>query len=241
MKADSVRDAVQDHSTQTLFQQQWQIYSNVLDHNYFYHREVGIQLRTVIKEQAPQSYTFLDIACGDARASVAALQGTAIAQYVGIDLSHAALDLARPTLVNLGCPFTLKHADFVDALSDWSTPVDVAWIGLSLHHLTGPGKREVLRMVRDALRPGGLLLIYEDTSPDGEDRDGWLRRWDAMRHVWTAFTDEEWASITAHVHAADFPETESSWANLGAETGFSNVAEVYRMPDDLFRMYRLAP
>lgn len=225
---------------QALFQREWHIYSKVLDHDYFYHREVGDRLRTMIQERAPRSFSFLDIACGDARATTAALRGTAIAEYTGIDLSAAALDLARPALAALGCPFTLEHADFIDALSRWSRPLDVAWIGLSLHHLTTPGKQAVLRSVRAALEPDGILMIYEDTSPDGEDRDGWLRRWDAMRPVWTAFTDEEWHFITTHVHAADFPETETSWSRLGADAGFREVQEVYRMPDDLFRMYLFA-
>ena len=54
------------------------------------------------------------------------------------------------------------------------------------------------------------------------------------------FTDEGWASICTHVHAADFPETASGWHALGAEAGFGRVREVYAMPADLFRMYVFA-
>jgi SAM-dependent methyltransferase len=237
----SLKGTWQDHSTQTLFQKEWQIYRKVLDNNYFFHREVGDRLRNVIQDQANDAYSFLDIACGDASATVAALRGTAIAQYVGIDLSEAALSLARSALADLGCPFTLECADFIDALNTWSQPLDVVWIGLSLHHLTTHGKGAILRAIRQTLKPGGFLLIYENTSPDGEDRDGWLRRWDGMRSAWTAFDVDEWDSISAHVRAADFPETQSSWSQLGAEAGYVEVREVFRMPDDLFRMYMFAP
>lgn len=237
----SLNDSGQDHLNQALFQKQWQIYRKVLENNYFYHREVGEQLRTIVLDRARQPYAFLDIACGDASATVAALRGTPIGQYVGIDLSEAALDLARPALAALGCPITLELADFSEAFGIWASPVDVAWIGLSLHHLSASGKREVLHSIRRILGPGGFLLTYENTSPDGEDRDGWLRRWDSMRSDWTAFTDEEWDVITAHVRSADFPETESSWLRLGVNAGFGEVLEVYRMPDDLFRMYLFTP
>ena len=64
-----------------------------------------------------------------------ATQGTRVAHYHGIDLSQAALDLAGKALETLGCSVRIDHCDFVVALRDWPEAVDVAWIGLSLHHL----------------------------------------------------------------------------------------------------------
>ena len=75
------------------------------------------------------------------RAIVETLKGTRVAHYYGIALSSAALELARKALESLGCPVTLDHRDFVEALRDWPESVDVAWIGLSLHHLLAPGHR----------------------------------------------------------------------------------------------------
>jgi hypothetical protein len=48
---------------------------------------------------------------------------------------------------------------------------------------------------------------------------------------------EEWDAISAHVHAADFPETSSRWYSLGYEAGFGKVRELFVSPTDLFRMY----
>ena len=50
-------------------------------------------------------------------------------------------------------------------------PVDVVWIGLSLHHLRTAEKLAVLRAIRTILGEDGHLFIYEATSPDSEDRD----------------------------------------------------------------------
>jgi hypothetical protein len=71
--------------------------------------------------------------------------------------------------------------------------VDVAWIGLSLHHLLAPAKLTLMREIRSVVGERGLFLIYENASTDVEDRDGWLFRWERQnRPLWTALTPEEY-------------------------------------------------
>jgi len=65
-----------DEPAVALFQQQWQLYRKFVDNNYFYHREVYDRLHRILVEEVIQPFRFLDIACGDARASVDALRGT---------------------------------------------------------------------------------------------------------------------------------------------------------------------
>jgi SAM-dependent methyltransferase len=90
-----------------LFQYQWQLYRKFVDNNYFYHREVYGQLHRILVDEVVQPFRFLDIACGDARATVETLRGMRVAHYYGIDLSQAALELASKALKLLGCPVTL--------------------------------------------------------------------------------------------------------------------------------------
>src|SRR5579859_7791739 len=92
-----------------LFQREWQTYRKVVDNNYMFHREVYGRLHQILIEEAPQPYRFLDIACGDASASVNVLRRTRISHYHGIDLSTPALDLAREALRTLRCPVTVEH------------------------------------------------------------------------------------------------------------------------------------
>ncbi|MEA2525039.1 MAG: hypothetical protein QOF73_2266 [Thermomicrobiales bacterium] len=229
--------ALLEESSQAIFHRQWQVYRKMVDNNYLFHREAYGWLHQILVDEAVQPFRFLDIACGDADATVRALSGTRVARYHGIDQSPAALDLAREALAALACPVTLEQRDFVEALGDRPAPVDVVWIGLSLHHLRAPAKLAVMRAIRGIVSAGGLFLIYENASPDGEDRESWLRRWDYQRPSWTAYTAEEWDAMTAHVHAADFPETASGWHALGHEAGFGGVRDVFVAPSDLFRMY----
>jgi hypothetical protein len=66
-------------------------------------------------------------------------------------ISEAALELASQALETLACPVTLDRRDFVEALRDRPESVDVAWIGLSLHHLQTPEKLSVMRQMRSVV------------------------------------------------------------------------------------------
>ena len=220
-----------------LFQQEWQIYRKMVDNNFLFHREVYARLNQVLTDPSIGSYRFLDIACGDAGSTVEALKGTRVAHYHGIDLSGAALAGARRNLAGFGCPSSFQEADYVEALREWRAPVDVVWIGLSLHHLRRSAKLAAMRDVCRILDGHGLFLIYENASPDGEDREQWLARWDLQRPAWVAYSAQEWEIMASHVHQNDFPETASCWRQLGREAGFRDVEEIFVAPSDLFRMY----
>jgi SAM-dependent methyltransferase len=225
-------------SEQAVFLQAWQTYRKVLDRNYMFHREVYSVLRQVLLATAP-GYRFLDIACGDAAATVTALRGTEVGAYYGIDISEPALEIAGRELADLDCTVRLIAQDLGEALAGWSEPVDVAWIGQSLHHLGTEAKRELMRAVRRNLRPGGLFLIWEPTTERGEDRDGWTARFvSGSRSLWSDLDDAEWNAMLAHIRAADYPEPAEIWLRLGREAGFARTNEVYTAPTGLARVYR---
>jgi len=125
-------------SAAALFQRQWRIYRKVVDNNYLFHREAYERLHNLLIAEVARPFYFLDVACGDASATVDALKGTQVAHYHGIDVSRSALDIAEQTLRVLSCPVNLYEGDFVQALKDWRDPVGVVWIGLSLHHVKAP-------------------------------------------------------------------------------------------------------
>jgi SAM-dependent methyltransferase len=226
-----------DASTIAVFQAEWDTYRKAVENNFLFHREAYARLHEVVTRDFPQPFEFLDIACGDASASASALIGTSIARYTGIDFSSLALALAAKNLAALGCPVDLVKRDFLDAIDEAREPVDIVWIGLSLHHLRAPGKLDFMRKTRRILRPHGRLMIFENTSLDGEDRASWLDRWDEQRTQWTAYSPEEWTRMANHVHAADFPETVSTWRLLGRDAGFRSVEDLYTTPTNFFRVW----
>jgi len=229
-------------ATQAIFQTQWRTYRKVIERNYMFHREVYGLLHEILITEAPKPFRFLDIACGDAMGSATALNGTGISRYVGIDLPEQALALAKDTLKPLPCPVTLLQADFVKALVDWADSVDVAWIGMSLHHLETPAKGEVMRHVRRLLAPDGLFLIWEPTLKNGDDRDGWLDRFEyGSRQLWAELDASEWNAMLTHMRESDYPEPASVWHALGLDAGFRSAETVFVAPSELARVYRFRP
>lgn len=230
--------AVGDAEAQALFNRQLATYRKVTRENLMYHREVYRVLRAVIDAEAPKPFSFLDVACGDASASAAMLQSAEIGHYYGIDLSALSLDLAQETLEALQCKVELRCQDFADALQDWKAPVDIVWIGMSLHHLQPVEKQIVMRSVHSALRGSGVFLIWEPTLFEGEDRLGWLERYTACRPQWTALDDDEWNEMVDHSRVADFPETGEVWMSMAHVAGFAHASEVYTMPNRLGRVFK---
>jgi hypothetical protein len=90
--------AVVDADALAQFQEQWATYRKLIASNDLSHREVGAILHDTLKEAFASPFTFLDIACGDASMMKAALRGTKVRHYHGIDLSQPALELAAANL-----------------------------------------------------------------------------------------------------------------------------------------------
>jgi len=173
---------VLDEQAMQTFRHQWQVYSKVVDNDYLSHQAVSAVLHRELVAEVNRPFRFLDLACGDARLTVAALQGTPVIHYHGIDLSAPALALARQTVEALTCPVELEQGDFVSAMRERPEPADVVWIGLSLHHLQMPDKQVLMREVRAAIGDGGRFLIYEPVRYEGESRPAYLDRFEQTAH-----------------------------------------------------------
>jgi len=229
---------VRDEAALDIFRHQWQLYRKFLRHDYLENAGAYAELHRFLTEKVTRPFAFVDLACGDASGIVGALQGTAIAHYRGIDLAPPALELAKRNLEALPCAVELEEADFVAAMRAGAEPADIVWISLSLHHLATPDKRALMREIREGLSANGALLIYEPTCRDGEDRAAYLDRFEETgRRDWTALTADEFEEAMRHVRTCDLPETVSEWEALGREAGFSRIAELYKAPSDLFRMF----
>jgi SAM-dependent methyltransferase len=233
---------VVDEQAMQTFRHEWQVYSKLVDHDYLAHQAVQGVLHRVLVEQVKRPFRFLDLACGDARLTVAALRGTPVVHYHGIDLSAPALALARKTVEALSCPAELEQADYVWAMRARPEPADVVWVGLSLHHLQTADKEVLMREVRAAVGAAGLFLIYEPVRREGESRPAYLARFEQTnRPAWAALTPDEWAAIIAHVRSADFPEPPSVWAQLGRDAGFPEVRELFTDPSGFYTLFCFRP
>jgi SAM-dependent methyltransferase len=225
-------------SDQELFAKGLATYQKVVAANYMAHREVYDTLRRVLIDEAQDGFVFADLACGTAPRSAAALADSNVSRYVGIDISQPSLDVAKEALATLTCPVELRCEDFVEAIDCWKGPLDVVWIGQSLHHLLAQDKVSFMRKVHRLLSRGGLFLIWEPTRLEGEDREGWLERFHRVRPDWAAISDEEFAAFESHCRASDYSETAQTWIDMASDAGFTTADELMTVPNKLARVYR---
>jgi SAM-dependent methyltransferase len=231
-----------DATALEIFQNQWDVYRKFLEHDYLSNRAASQVLHAYLIGEVKRPFRILDLACGDASSIVNALAATPVESYRGVDLARPALEVAARNLAQLTCPVELDERDFVTALQNRPEPEDIVWISLSLHHLDAAQKLAFMKDVRANIRPDGAFLIYEPTRRDGEDRPAYLDRFEEIaRRDWTKLTDREFTEALKHVRTCDLPETVSDWHRLGREAGFARTDELYRSPDDLFRLFRYTP
>lgn len=233
------RDRVIDAEALLVFQAQWSIYQKLVDSNVLSHVDVGRILHDVLTERFAEPFSFLDIACGDASLTKAALVGTRVRHYHGIDLAGPAIELAARNLADQPYEVDLDHRDFVAAMAERDEHADAIWCGLSLHHLAANDKLRVIRGIRDAAGADGVFLLYEPTLESGEDRGSYLdRTWRIIPDRWTSLSPKELEQIWQHIQSSDLPETADTWLDMGREAGFSGATRVFEDPTRLYQMFR---
>ena len=210
-------------SDHELFAKRRVTYQKAVAANYFGHEQVYNALHEVLQNEAEDAFVFADLACGTAPFSAVALAGARVARYIGIDISKPSLDVAKDALSSVSFPVELRCQDFVEAIECWEGPLDVVWIGQSLHHLHAPEKRAFMRKVERLLPRDGLFLIWEPTCLESEDREGWMERFRQMRPQWLAISDEEFAAFDSHHRASDYAETSGTWKGMAREAGFEQA------------------
>ena len=231
--------AVVDAAALAQFQEQWGSYRKLLESDLLSHNEVGNILRATLNDVFRSPFSFLDIACGDASMMKAALRGTQVRHYHGIDLSQAALDLTAANLANLPFEADLDHRDFVEGMMRRPENADAAWCSLSIHHLATDEKLRLMTAIRGAVGAGGIFMMYEPTRTGNEDRTAFLDRFmKTNKPRWSVLNSAEWDQIWHHVTTCDFPETAAGWMELGHQSGFSEVQQVFVDPTDFFRLFR---
>lgn len=214
---------------------QWEIYRLCIEHNTLHHREVGALLRDGLLA-LDKPFTFLDLACGDAELTAAALRGTKVASYTGVDFSAPALASAEEKTAPLACTREFLEQDFTHFLRDTRRTFDVTYLGLSLHHLASEDKRAALADLR---RITDTLYLYEPILHAGETRDECLARWHAcMDGPYDVFPTEAREIIWQHVRTSDFPESPAGYLDAARGAGFRRGEILFTDSQNFYSLFR---
>lgn len=132
-----------------IFMKSWQIYQEIIKHNYMFHRELSEATQTALQAiQTGQTLRILDLGCGDASMALPFLSSNQIAMYTGCDLSQPALDIAKSELDTSGIPHRLLCDDMVRvAIEQADGSMDLVFSSYALHHLNAIDKERTLREV----------------------------------------------------------------------------------------------
>lgn len=216
----------------------WEIYRLCIEHNTLHHREVGAILGAELAARSTP-FDFLDLACGDAQTSSAALRGTAVKSYTGIDFSAPALELARANTAALGCAREFHEEDFTRFLRAADRQFDIVYLGLSLHHLEMPDKRLAMQGLRAIARAPGTLYIYEPVLAAGEPRETCLARWHrAMDGPYDGFPPAARDALWEHVRTSDYPETPEDYIAAARDAGFSGADVLFTDAGGFYSLFK---
>jgi tRNA (cmo5U34)-methyltransferase len=108
--------------------------------------------------QPPQQ--LLELGTGTGETAVHVLAAHPGARLVGIDVSAAMLDRARPRLPDAD----LRVARLQDPLPEG--PFDLVFSALAVHHLDGAAKADLFARVADVLAPGGRFVLGDLIVPE---------------------------------------------------------------------------
>jgi SAM-dependent methyltransferase len=220
-----------------IFVNSWDLYKRVVAADLMFHREIGAELRKVLRERFDgHAFSMLDLGCGDAANLVPQLDGLAVTRYKGADLAAPVLALAGENLKALSCPVELAHEDILAALAEART-YDVIHTSFALHHLPTEQKGEFFRLAARRLNKDGLLLLVDVVREADETLDVYHQRYcDWLRTTWQLLDPAEKDLVCDHIVAFDMPEPYSVLLAQAEAAGLRPASRTAR-----FGWHRLMP
>jgi cyclopropane fatty-acyl-phospholipid synthase-like methyltransferase len=203
----------------------WNTYAKVVAANHMFHREIGEAVNRALRSRfASRTFSLLDLGCGDAATLGRALEGSALSQYKGVDLSQTALALAHENLKALGCPVELVNAHLLDGFSERAA-YDAIYTSFALHHLPTEQKAGFFRLAAQSLAQGGLLLLVDVVRDENQPLDVYHRRYcEWLRESWTALEPAERESVCDHIVNNDLPDPFSVLEAQAKAAGLAVIA-----------------
>ncbi len=203
----------------------WNAYQKLVDFNYMDHAGLFGRLAEEIESRFDAPISILDVGCGDAAPLDKWLGHLDISHYAGIDEATNALEMARTKLQSRGIPHSLHPGELTAVLPTLERKFDVIIMSFSLHHFDSPERKKgVLAQCRRLLKPGGMAAIIDVVKQEGESRNDFLGRCDRrIKAVYEELTAEELDIILHHIWEADFPESFSTFQEIGKQAGYTRV------------------
>lgn len=173
-----------------------------------------------------------DVGCGAGWSTLAMAKAFPKADVVGFDADPASVDDARRNAAAQGVAarFDIRAAD---AVSD-AGPFDLVLVLEALHDMARPD--EALRAIREALAPGGSVIVADEKVGDhfhapGDDLERLMYGWSIVHCLPVAMAEQPSAAIGTVIRA-------DTVRALATAAGLARV-EIVPVDGGFFRLYRL--
>ena len=217
------------------FFEEWQPYDLLVTHNYMRHQEMIDCLRKQWLEAVKPESSLLELGCGNAFVVSEALGDQRGLKYTGIDLSETALSAAEQRLSTTDWSIDLIEGDIIACIENLDQTFDCIVSGFSLHHFSPSQTLGLLRKMRSLLKPGGLTVIYDILTREGETREDFLERLIAGADFdGFGFSQSQSETVSEHVRGNDYPVSLSTWESWAKDAEFREVTCVYRDAEEYY-------
>jgi 2-polyprenyl-3-methyl-5-hydroxy-6-metoxy-1,4-benzoquinol methylase len=181
------------------------------------------------------SARILDIGCGFGRSSIEIARALPGAHVDGVDLDPASIDAARSVAVAEGLTDRVRF-EVRDAASLAGAGYDLATMFEMLHDLAHPV--EVLQAARQALGPGGSVLVADEIT--GDAFEGHADEVDRRHYGWSVLHCLP-ASMIEPNSAATGTVIRPATVRAYAEAAGFTSADILPVESVAFRLYLLRP
>lgn len=218
------------------FFEQWNIYQNIIKYNYMFHNEIINEIKKEFSKR--DSFSILDLGCGDSYMVSHALKKYHNIKYLGIDTSSNALEFSRKNLNSANIQASHINGDFLEELKKLDNSFDVIISGYSLHHLSTKDKEEFFTLLSEKLSKGGVFIFYDIEAKEEESLDQYKSRACVLyEKEWTKLNTHEIDNIVMHVENNDIAETESFFIKNMQKNRLTNINKVFEDREELFSLY----
>lgn len=188
-----------------------------------FYDELHAQTIDVLKTFAQgRKLSLLDTGCGSGNFARRAADSLNLSKLVLCDPLEGMLGAAREKLTDTEAEFHCIGSEQLDFASEF----DVVTAIQSHHYFDRETRKIAVRNCFDALKPGGILIVFENTAPNSETGKNLLLRRLECYGLDHGRTPEEVHSHSRRFGTEYFPLTIAEHLQLFAENGFT-AAEVF--------------
>ena len=212
----------------SLFEQQWQTYRTVLEHDSMEHRAIADATASVLRRwfdhrrTTSTSMVLVDLGCGDLAHLAPLFRALPLSSYTGLDLASSVLRLAERQMGQVRFPCHWICGDLLDwAEEEVDGPVDLIHSAFAIHHLSDSDKIRFLEGVRRRIADDGLLVWTDVFQEEHESRARYLQRYVSRVQHWPGLTDGQRNAVIEHLRQCDWPARRGWIESVASDSGWA--------------------